>query len=144
MQQLDEDILQHLQDMLNQCNPYIQNFCQIRNLIQENQTTKIFILIHSDQTRDSRRYNVPTASDVAAIMIGDGYDINLSNRDILLRLHDGGLQRISEFHPSYDALHYILLFPGGDDGWHADIPLIGSVKRERVITMQFYSYRLQI
>ena len=102
------------------------------------------MLIHSDRIRDPRQYNVPTASDVTAIMIGDGYDINPSNRDILLRLHDGGLQRISELHPSYDAFHYILLFPGGDDGWHADIPLIGSVKRERVTTMQFYSYRLQI
>jgi len=77
-------------------------------------------------------------------MISDGYDINSSNWDILLRLHNGGLQRISELYPSYDALHYILLFPRGDNGWHADIPLIGSVKRERVTTMQFYSYRLQI
>jgi len=25
-----------------------------------------------------------------------------------------------------------------------DVPLIGSVKRERVTAMQFYSYRLQI
>src|SRR6266498_3077564 len=113
MQQLDEGILQYLQDMLNQCNPYIQNFCQIRNLIQENQITEISMLIHSDRTRDPCQYNVSTASDVAAIMIGDGYDINLSNRDILLRLHNGGLQRISELHLSYDILHYILLFPGG-------------------------------
>ena len=49
MQQLDKDILQHLQDMLDQCNPYIQNFRQIRDLIQTNQTTEIFMLIYSDR-----------------------------------------------------------------------------------------------
>jgi len=36
------------------------------------------------------------------------------------------------------------LFPRGDDGWHIDVSLIDSVKRERVTAMQFYSYRLQI
>jgi len=141
MQQLDEDILQHLQDMLHQFNPYIQNFCQIKDLIQTNQTIEISMVIHSGRTRDSQ-YNVSTTSDVAAIMIGDGYDINPSNRDILLRLHNKGLQSISELYPSYDALHYILLFPKGDDGWHTEIPLIGAVKRKRVTTMQFYSYIL--
>ena len=39
---------------------------------------------------------------VAAIMVGDGHDLDASNRDIILRMRDGGLQRISETHPSYD------------------------------------------
>ena len=43
-------------------------------------------------------------------------------------MHDEKLQRISETHPSYDPLHYVLLFPSGDDSWHVDVPLIGSVK----------------
>ena len=144
MHELDKDILQQLQHILHQSNPYIQCFRQVGDIIRSNTTADISMLIHTDRTQDPRRYNAPTASDVAAIMIGDGYDINPSNRDILLRLHDGGLQRISELHPSYDPLHYVLLFPKGDDGWHIDIPLIGSVRRERITTMQFYSYRLQI
>ena len=102
------------------------------------------MLIHNDWTCDPCHYNTPTAADVAAIMISDGYDVNPSNRDILLRLCDGGLQRISELHLSYDPLHYIQLFPRDDNGWHVDIPLIRTAKRERVTTMQFYSYRLQI
>ena len=77
-------------------------------------------------------------------MIGDGCDIEPSNRDILLSQRDGNLQKIFELHPSYDLLHYALLFPKNDDGWHANIPLIGSGKRKRVTQMQFYSYRLQI
>ena len=77
-------------------------------------------------------------------MVGNGHELHVANCDILLRMRDGGLQRISEIHPSYDPLHYVLLFPNGDDGWHVDVPLISSGKRERVTAMQFYSYRLQI
>ncbi|RIA79147.1 hypothetical protein C1645_680001, partial [Glomus cerebriforme] len=51
------------------------------------------------------------------IMISDGYDVNLSNRDILLRLCNRDLQKISKLHPLYDPLHYVLLFPNGDNGW---------------------------
>ena len=46
--------------------------------------------------------NAPSASEVAAIMVGDGYDLHASNRDIILRKRDGALQRISETHSSYD------------------------------------------
>jgi len=102
------------------------------------------MVIHSDRTRNLHRYGVPISSDVAALMIGDGCDIEPSNRDILLSKHEGGIQKISELHPSYDPLHYVLLFPKGDDGWHTNLPLIGSRRRKRVIQMQFYFYRLQI
>src|SRR5256885_10227862 len=102
------------------------------------------MLIHSDRTYGQNCYNIPASSEVATIMIGDGYNIDITNRDIHLRLRKGGLQRISETHPSYDPLHYVLLFPRGDDGWHINIPLIGSSRRTRVTPMQFYSYRLQI
>jgi len=144
MPDLNDVILRNLLNMLDECNPYIHNFRHVRDCIQTIASNEIFMVIHADQTQDSRRYNAPSASEVAAIMVGNGHDLNASNRDIILRMRDGGLQRISETHPSYDPLHYVLLFPQGDDGWHVDIPLIGSVKRERVTTMQFYSYRLQI
>ncbi|GES85174.1 transcriptional factor B3 [Rhizophagus clarus] len=72
-------------------------------------------------------------------MVGDGHELHTANRDILLKMRNGNLQRISEIHPSYDPLHYILLFPRGDDGWHVDIPLIGSVNRERQYIVDQYT-----
>ena len=147
MQDLDDDILLHLQNMLDGCNPYIKNFRQVRDVIlSDSMTSEISMIIHNDRTCDPHRYNAPTSSDIATIIIGDGYsdDVNPTNRDIHLKLHDGGLQIISETHPAYDPLHYILLFPRGDDGWHINIPLIGTSKRTRVTPMQFYSYRLQL
>jgi len=141
---LYDNILRHLQNMLDEYNPYIQSFRQARDIILSNPTSEISMVIYNNRTYNSHCYNPPTSSDVAAIMIGDGYDQNPTNRDICLRLHNKHLQRISETHPSYDSLHYVLLFPRGDDGWHINIPLIGSQKRTRITPMQFYSYRLQI
>ncbi|RGB27075.1 hypothetical protein C1646_769599 [Rhizophagus diaphanus] len=45
---LDENILQNLQNMLDEYNPYVQNFRQIRDVIQANEATEISMLIHSD------------------------------------------------------------------------------------------------
>ncbi|RIA95061.1 hypothetical protein C1645_817176 [Glomus cerebriforme] len=56
------------------------------------------------KTHDPHHYNAPTFSDVATIMIGDDYNTELTNWDILLRLQNGSLQRILETHSSYDPL----------------------------------------
>ena len=145
MQDLDETILQNLQNILTNSNPYIHIFRQVRDIFQSSsEIPNVSMIIYNDRTQNSHRYERPTSSDVAALMIGDGYDIEPSNRDILLHSHEEGLQRISELHPSYDPLHYVLLFPNGDDGWHINIPLAMSQSRKRVSQMQFYSYRLQI
>ncbi len=32
------------------------------------------------------------------------------------------LQHIHDCNPAYDALHYVLLFPLGDLGWHDKLP----------------------
>ncbi|CAG8661536.1 18179_t:CDS:2 [Rhizophagus irregularis] len=144
MQNVDVTILQNLQNMLDVANPYIQVFRQARDIIQASETSDVSMVIHGDCTKNLHRYEAPTSSDVAVLMIGDGCDIEPSNRNILLRQREGGLQKISELHPSYDPLHYVLLFPRGDNGWHPDIPLLRSRKRNRVTQMQFYSYRLQI
>ncbi|CAG8576225.1 738_t:CDS:2, partial [Cetraspora pellucida] len=52
---------------------------------------------------------------VAIIMVGNGQEIEPMNRDIILQLHDGGLQRIFELHRAYEPLHYVLMFPRDDD-----------------------------
>ena len=79
MQDLNDDILLHLQNMLDECNPYIQSFRQARDIILSNRTTEISMIIYNDRTHNSHCYNAPTSSDVAAIMIGDGHDINPTN-----------------------------------------------------------------
>jgi hypothetical protein len=63
---------------------------------------------------------VPTADEVAALMVGDGSEV-VNRRDVVLAEQVGPFQRISKLHVVYMALHYPLLFPYGEDGWHPNI-----------------------
>ncbi len=59
-------------------------------------------------------------------MVGDGSEA-VDRRDIVVVQQVGLFQRIFELHVGYMALHYSLLFPYGEDGWHLNIPLNGVV-----------------
>jgi len=69
---------------------------------------------------------VPTADEVAALMVGDGSKA-VDRCDVVLAQQVGSFQRISELHVGYMALHYPLLFPYGEDGWHPNIQLNGVI-----------------
>jgi hypothetical protein len=102
---------------------------------------------------------VPTADDVAALMVGGGFEA-IDRRDVVLVQQAGPFQRISELHVGYMALHYLVLFPYGEDGWHPNIRLNGVVvdadldedhagkselqrKHCNVTMAKFYGYQLQ-
>jgi hypothetical protein len=59
-------------------------------------------------------------------MVGDGSEA-VDRRDIIVAQQASPFQHISELHVGYMALHYPLLFPYGEDGWHLNIPLNGVV-----------------
>jgi len=102
---------------------------------------------------------VPTTDEVATLMVGDGSEV-VDRRDVVLAQQAGPFQRISELHVGYMALHYPLLFPYSEDGWHPNI-LVNVVvadanldedharkselqrKHCNVTMAKFYGYRLQ-
>ncbi|XP_057248262.1 uncharacterized protein LOC125493694 [Beta vulgaris subsp. vulgaris] len=97
---------------------------------------------------DGRTYNLPTTSEVAALIVGD-ID-SADKRDIIIETKGGKLQQISELHPSYLAMQYPLLFPYGEDGFRTDImhrdktPSAGSTGKRFKLTMrEFFAYRIQ-
>ena len=70
---------------------------------------------------DCRRENLLT-SDEVAVIIPDEYG-NASFRDIVLAERYAPNKqprycRINLTHAAYMPLHYVLLFPRGDTGWH--------------------------
>ena len=76
------------------------------------------IALYFDSDTDCWHYNLPTATKIAVILSGDG-DQPTNTHDIILQHRGGGSNvRISEMHPFYHALHYFLLFPIGQLGWH--------------------------
>jgi hypothetical protein len=62
-------------------------------------------------------------------MVGDGSEA-INRRDVVVPQQADPFQRISELHVGYMALHYSLLFPYGEDGWHSNIPLNGVVMQD--------------
>jgi len=165
---LDRRTMQTLQDTLHNHHPGVAMYKQAleltANLPPEQQCK---IALRFDERTDRRRYNLPTAAagnEIAVILPGDG-DQPQDSRDLILYRHHGQpLQRISEMHPMYLPLHYVLLFPTGQLGWHknmlrADAPDVpeaadqdddqnpignGQVSRKRryITQMEWFCYRL--
>ena len=105
--------------------------------------------LHLQQGNNARRYNLPTMDEIAAIVPGDGSQNVRVDRDIVLRLQGGGLRHISNLHPTYLPLHYVLFFPHGEEGWHLDIPLQDINNRcsncsKKVTQLLWYAYRLYV
>jgi hypothetical protein len=69
------------------------------------------------------------ADEVATLMVGDGFEA-VDRRDVIVAQQVGPFQHIFELHVGYMALHYPLLFPYGEDGWHLNIPLNGVVLQD--------------
>ena len=115
-----------MQGVLNASHPYVELYKQAFQIMREKPPEEhdtVAIRLHAERNHDLRHYNLPTASDeVAAIIPGDGSEERSNHHDIILRLRGGSLWRISHLHPSHSSLHYILLFPHGEDGWHTAIP----------------------
>ena len=89
---------------------------------------------------DRRRYNLPTADEVAVIL-----PTNVStteHRDIILRSRGGMLQRISDCHPAYAPLQYPLLFPYGENGWHPALEYRVQSDDHCITQSCFAAYRL--
>jgi hypothetical protein len=160
MPSLDPTTLDRLLTMMYNINPYVEVFKMARDMmVIEGAPMDLKLCIIASRTKDARRYNVSTTDEVVALMVGDGSKV-VDRRDVVLAQQVGPFQRISELHVGYMALHYPLLFPYSEDGWHSNIPLNGVVgdadldedhaeeselrrKHCNVTMADFYGYRLQ-
>ena len=116
-------VMQIIQDVLHRYNHYIALYKTARERIHEaGDVPDVHVRLHFAAGSDQRRYNLPTAEEVAVILPGDGAQPT-DNRDIIIQTRAGPLQRIRETNPAYQALYYVLLFPRGEHGWHLNIPL---------------------
>lgn len=135
-----------LMGLLDFVNPLVKQFRMARDRFGSNPTKRIRLKLIGSREKDGRQYNLPTTSEVAALIIGDidGSD----SRDIVLETQSRQLQRINELHPQYIALQYPLLFPYAEDGFRVDILHRGvedpeSNGRIRLTMREFFAYRIQ-
>ena len=85
------------------------------------------------------RHNLQQNLREVAVLMGE----EPGNRAIVVRRHgDFNLQCINDGHRSFDALHFVLLFPSGEDGWSQSLHIVDGRTRTRVSTKEYYAYRL--
>ncbi|UYV63209.1 hypothetical protein LAZ67_2003453 [Cordylochernes scorpioides] len=99
-------IVSILQDMLHRHNPYVHLF---KTSIEKMPFPDYKLVIKADKAppgHHPRTFNTPTINEVAIVIVQE----NCDRRDIVLSKRGSGVQRINEFHRSYDALQYPLVF----------------------------------
>ena len=62
--------------------------------------------------------------------------------DMIIRKRGGGLEEIFDIHPSAHPLHFVLPFPFGTKGYHADIKQVDMKKR--VSPREFFAFHLNM
>jgi len=87
--------------------------------------------LHVNLQQDQRTHNLPTAEEIAVIIPEEGVHHALDNKDVILWTRGGRLEWISQNSPLYSTLHYVLLFPKKENGWHPRISICGAQLREQ-------------
>ncbi|RLN46056.1 hypothetical protein BBJ28_00024709, partial [Nothophytophthora sp. Chile5] len=132
---LDPSILFDLEQMMERHNPFAQDFLYFGKVLRRQreagqQPVDIVFKLHANNRASPGTYNLPTTSEVAAVMIDDG---NIGHhRDLLLYTRDHTPTRLFETHAIYDPLQYPLLFPCGELGWtYTDTYANGAIVRNK-------------
>ncbi|CAN1130266.1 hypothetical protein LINPERPRIM_LOCUS13112 [Linum perenne] len=110
--------------MLDQYNVLTKTFRQVRSALEHPQNKDLRLRITGQRIPNGKQYELPSGVELA------------------------GLQRITSLHPLFDSLHFPLLFPYGNDGFHNCIkynPTRTSrgQKRQHVTQREYYCFRIQ-
>ncbi|XP_072090419.1 uncharacterized protein [Arachis hypogaea] len=145
--EIHEDIVRELKQMLDDNNVLVKAFRMVRDSLTRESNNTIKLRLLDKREKDGRRYNLPNTDEVAALIVGD-FDINKTDRDIVVETQSGRLQRINQLNPAYLGLQYPLLFPFGEDSYKEDIPFnkgnqSGSKGRHEVSLREFFAFRIQ-
>jgi hypothetical protein len=137
--------------MLQTDNPFIRLYHTARERLAEagesrsvGLTADLRLII--DDGQDRRRFNLPTADEVAMVVPNGGKQ----PRPIRLSLRadvDTLWEIINSCHPAYAPLHYVLLFPHSDLGWTYSLELQNTDQSRRNTSLtqsHYYRYRLYI
>ncbi|XP_076898243.1 uncharacterized protein LOC143551766 [Bidens hawaiensis] len=121
-------------------------FRMARDRFQENPHANLKLRLIGRRQQHGRTYNLPSSSEVAALIVGDIG--NIEPRDIIVETKTGSLKHISELHPSYVPLQYPLFYIYGDECYRVDIPhrdfrSLQKSKRPNCTMREFFAYRIQ-
>jgi hypothetical protein len=135
--ELHQTVVYKLQQMLHQYNPYVRKFKQLAQLPNVAECR----LLIKERPINQPQYNLPSASQVAAIIVGGDDESIQSRRDINVIRHDGNLKKVQETKGYYDPLQYPLLLPFGTHGWDTNTR---SNNGQNITCREYYCYMLQV
>ncbi|MCH79269.1 ATP-dependent DNA helicase PIF1 [Trifolium medium] len=141
-------IVADIREALHSCdNPYVETYNTVRNTLHSHGVPNVRLKILGKRGRDGRRYDLPTASEVAALIVGD-FDGTYPDRDVIVEYQSGLLKRVSTFEPSYWPLQYPLLFPRGEDGYSKNIEFRDNARKATrkikfITQLEWVGYRIQ-
>jgi CRISPR/Cas system-associated exonuclease Cas4 (RecB family) len=136
---VDPSIVTDLQNMIDENNILAKSFRMARDRFKEEDYHDVTLRLISDRDK-------PSTSEVAALVVKDPTEES-EGRDIIVEYKDMVPKRISEIHPKFMAMQYLLLFPYGEDGFTLKIPYNKkegvTYSREYVTMLEYYAYYLQ-
>ncbi|KAL5713216.1 DNA helicase [Ranunculus cassubicifolius] len=134
---LNPQVLAILKQTLDDHNAFVHVLRQISTLPSHQD-----VRLHLKEGRPNQhQYNLPTSSQVAAILI-DGEDpYDRTKRDIIVETNSDHLLNLPDTAGFYDPLQYPLLHPYGELGW--DVHLHNSPPN-KISCRAFYCYLLQV
>ncbi|XP_070041715.1 uncharacterized protein [Nicotiana tomentosiformis] len=133
---VNESIVQKLMGILK-VNSYT---VFLRSLLNVPKLADFYIALRCDSTLGQRTYNLPSASEIAAIWKENSGKENSGNTisapHIRIYTHSNRAQLVNYYYDYYDPLQYPLLFSYGKNGWHCGIKIIthmNNLTRNRVL-----------
>lgn len=134
---LDRNLVEKIQGVLDDHNPFVHTF----RFLSRRQDLPNCRLIIREQAMDRRQYTLPSASQVAAIIVGGEEVGNRHARDIIVETIGGNLLKVPDSAGYYDPLQYPLFMPYGTYGWDINTRTIDDKK---VTCREFYAYIFQV
>ncbi|KAF1862622.1 hypothetical protein Lal_00013383 [Lupinus albus] len=116
---VDPEVVVQLSKMLDENNVHAKSFRMASERLKDGVVQNLKLKLIAERNSDGRINNLPTISEVAALVVGDIE--STCQRDIIMETQSGQLKRIDELHASYLAFQYPLLFPYGEDGYRHDV-----------------------
>ncbi|GJR79669.1 uncharacterized protein Tco_0150454 [Tanacetum coccineum] len=144
---MDRPLTKDLKTMLDRQNPLVKQF-RMASIELAMGVQKVKIRLIGARLTDRRQYNLPTAKEVAALIVGD-FDSMPSKRDIIVHENNDNIKRNSELHVSYLPLQYPMLFPYGENGYRTDVLHYGFTDetpedlKKYVTRREWFAYRIQ-
>ncbi|KAI9124277.1 hypothetical protein K1719_005577 [Acacia pycnantha] len=83
---IDAIIVDQIKQQLDEVNPFVQQYRVVSTLLNHPSPPTLKMCLISTRQNDGRTYNMPNASEVAALIVGD-IDMTFNVRDIIVEKH---------------------------------------------------------